>query len=363
VIVFITAVGLGYLFGKHNSPDYDNPRKAEGLILRWTFDRVSLSDTTWKINGNMSSPGKVRLHLINATLHFNCGAILEHDLSTGKSLPAKNEEVVYCSAPLTALEAYERGGPFSQGPYPISGVPELIRDALPDILRRSYHVPRHKTSFEDVLLILVGAKEIYNLRGGAMATREYWLSRKSRSLWKRIKDSIQLAAAFFSGFSLGYYWGYDDDPNCDADTFHRLFKEEEFWQRLGVNLRRFYDFELTVDGKGTITDVTSPLRDALNLRDVYLPIRAARLLDCPPVRLRFADALIKRLTANSESAFAYANAPIWVKFWDLLRTFWSYEPFRRRHVEKKYFGGDWWKQDTDGRWKPSSSETFTSAYF
>jgi hypothetical protein len=196
-----------------------------------------------------------------------------------------------------------------------------------------------------------------------MATREYWLSRKSRSFGKRIRDSIQLAFAFFSGFSLGYYWGYDDDPNCDTDTFHRLLKEEGFWRKVGANLKRFYEFDLTVDAKGTITDATSPLRDALNLRDVYLPIRAARLLDCPPVRIRFADSLIKRLTANSESAYAYANAPIWVKFGDLLRTFWSDEPYLRRHVEKKYFGVAWWSQDTDGRWKPSASEALTYANF
>jgi hypothetical protein len=232
---------------------------------------------------------------------------------------------------------------------------------LPDILHRSYHVPRHKTSFEDVLLILVGAKEVYNLRGGAMATREYWLTRKSRSLGKRIKDSAELAFVFFSGFSLGYYWGYNDDPNCDTDTFDRLFKEPSFWQKVGAEIKNYYDFEFTIENQGTITDVMSPYHDALNLRDVYLPLRAARLLDCTPVKVRFADSLFKRLKANSENAYAYANAPIWVQFWDLLKTFWSDEPFLRRYVEMKYFGADWWQQDTDGRWQPKPSEVFTNS--
>lgn len=131
VTIFVAALGLGYLFGKHNSPDYDDPRKAEGLILRWMFDRVSLNETAWKIDGNMSSSGRVTLRLINATLQFNCAAILEHDLSTGASLPTKHGEVVYCSAPSSILDAYERDSISSMGsrPYAISDVPELIRGA------------------------------------------------------------------------------------------------------------------------------------------------------------------------------------------------------------------------------------------
>jgi hypothetical protein len=343
--VFISSVGLGFGAGVAQSPDYSNPRKAREAILSWILERVHVSDTKWELNGALHSQGVAVLSLVGSRVRFQCGGILYPSGLPGRQQETRDTPPLSCGPPpKTTLELLESDS------RSVDELPALMRDQW-----LSIDVPRKRLSFQETLEILVG--ESAGVATSSLAARQYWLARKTRSWTRKTRDVAVLVTSVVTGFSLGYYWGYRNDPNCGEAVLRAQLESATLWTELQARLRNLYRFRFTVDQSGVMQKVESPGWAELNLRDVYLPLRAGRLVDCDSGGLRVADGLIQELKVNSEQLFKHANAPLWMKAWYLLRTMWGHiSVFDEDRGDKRYYGLDWWKQRTDHTWEPVPAE-------
>jgi hypothetical protein len=161
-----------------------------------------------------------------------------------------------------------------------------------------------------------------------------------------------MVAAVVSGYALGYYWGYNDEANCDSDEFRRQFSEPKFWQDVGVRLKTFYFLKFSTDGTGNVWNVSSHRPGKLNLRDIYLPLRASRSIDCSPVRVYLTDDLGKSLKRSSEELRLVQRAPVWLAPAYLIHLFTSDNAVLYHFNEENYYGLTSWKQQPDKTWAP-----------
>jgi hypothetical protein len=156
-----------------------------------------------------------------------------------------------------------------------------------------------------------------------------------------------------TGYALGYYWGYRNNPNCSTLEFQQQLKSSELWTTIRARFAELYGLTFTVDSSGVIQDIRAAAWPELNLRDVYLPLRAARQIDCGSGGLRISDRLYQRLKEHSQELFRYAHAPIWIRLWDLVRTMFEWSPVIDEYVEdQSYYGLGWWQQSPDHTWEP-----------
>lgn len=357
--IFLTSTSVGFAIGRARSPEYSRGDKAYSNILDWTFERVTVRDSRWQVSGNFVPGEKTAIHLVGGTIEFLCAAKShKHDLVTGVS---KDDPVpsytVQCSRDRMSYErssveeddaelfAHSNNRSL-RASHRLESL--LVKGATTDLPPLSIEAadlnttPHRKgLTFEGVLLVIAGAKEMGNVRGTSQVVWEYWILRKSRSLGSKIRDVTMMVGAAVSGFALGYYLGYEDDPDCSATLFDTQLQQPKLWADLGQRLMRFYSFEFTSAVAGNISQVTTPDHRSLTFRDVYLPLRAAKLIDCSfgPITLSsgLGDTLYQASTGISDDgSFLAATVRLFIP----------------PKIPKEYFGVRWWVHEKDGGWKP-----------
>jgi hypothetical protein len=95
----------------------------------------------------------------------------------------------------------------------------ILLGSLPDISSLSSHLadlpaiepegpvgtPRQGASLNEVIGVMLGSAEIYSLKNATTQVQSYW---------KKMKGEIRGKRFMRGGFALGFYLGYDDDPDC-----------------------------------------------------------------------------------------------------------------------------------------------------
>jgi hypothetical protein len=219
------------------------------------------------------------------------------------------------------------------------------------------NVHRKGLTFQETAEVLVG--ETTGVAKSTLAAREYWLARNARHWTLKVRDVIVGAASVMSGFSLGYYWGYENDPTGAQDVVEEQLNSPLLWEEIGRRLRDIYVYRIQIDHSGVIQDVSSGGRD-LNLRDLYITLAAARLIDCSAGRIRISDKLYRKLKDNSMTLFAHADAPMWIRLLDLAKTFWSETAVLDYVSDSSYYGLNWWKQQSNKTWASIAAESVSS---
>jgi len=357
--LFLTSCSVGFAVGRASSPDYSDPSKAYDSIQEWTFVRVTLKDTKWRAVGDFTPGETTSLQLTDATIQFNCGSkTYQRNLVTGVStdglilagyIPqcesragpsmSREDRIAENIARSDNNMFWEKRRPdLTLMPSTTTDLPPLDRQTA----REAVKTPRKGLSFEDALLVAVGANGVASVRGSVETAHEYWILRRTSSIGSRVADGAKMAAAILSGYALGYYLGYENSPNCTSKDFESQLQEPKFWVDLGVRLKAFYLLQFRSAQDHTIYDAVSPRHATLNLRDVYLPLRAAKLIDCSSASLRFSNDLISRLDKTDDDNFAAATIRL----------------FRPEQYDEEYFGERWWVKEEDGKWQPLPSKTW-----
>jgi hypothetical protein len=359
-LIFISGVGLGFGVGRARSPDYTDPREARRALEDWTLERTAVRNTQWTKNGSLLRPGIVELNLVSGEVGFECG-YLRYPESPASSNDTVSH-IVSCPLSHTATngtgkqqqsDGFERTADLQTEDHNSTDA-----GTLPELLRHTWHdydVPREGLSFKESLEIIVG--ESAGVGRTLLDTRQYWLERRGRGWISKLRDGTVMVTSVVTGYALGYYWGYRNNPKCGASELQPQFKSLSLQNRIRARLFRLYRYRFTVDSKGVIQNVESNMSPEPNLRDVYLPLRAAGLLDCRSGGIRISDSLHQDLQAHSYELFRHAHAPIWIKVSDLLWTMFNSSPVIGEYIEDgRYYGFEWWRQLPDHTWEPVQAQ-------
>jgi hypothetical protein len=340
-LCFLTATLAGYVTGRTLSPDYyGDPVKAYPHIVNWVAERVKVEDTTWKVDGDFAPNGITTLELTGGKILMSCGTtIYRSDLVSGRSDTSIVPNVTETCKPYDESSelSQQRSELFTMSVdlhYSYNESALLLRRGnratLPSIaqpsLDRTSSIPR-RGLFEKAVLVALGAKEVYPILGTNKAPSKFVQAVSNQSAVSEIGNAVKVVAAVVSGFSLGVVWGYEDAANCDSEAFRKQLGDPKFWMDVGSALKARYRFRFTSDSHGTVTTLESS-HENINLRDVYLPVRAARLIDCFPVPLHVSKDLMNSLSTSTENA---ATGNDVLEHYDL--------------PESYYFGRYWWVRD------------------
>jgi hypothetical protein len=286
-IVFIAFIITGYVCGKARSKDYSNPKKAQSILVEYLVRHSAIKVPDWQLD---SSPGKQvgAIYLNGGVIEFSCGfTSYLRDLNSGAAV----SPVAYEARERTFYERMDRSGQM----YPKRKV-QLInprsarrtqeafesllmapspRADLPAAEQEELETPRKGATVTEVMGALLGGAELYTAISAVSGVTQYWREMGKVSRWKRIRTAAQLIGAGVSGFSIGFYAGYEDSPNCGSPELSDQMKQPELWQSVGFNLSRRYDVRLNRDAVGRlITRIDTLDGQAVSLRGVWLAINS-----------------------------------------------------------------------------------------
>jgi hypothetical protein len=212
---------------------------------------VTLKDTKWRVVGEFAPAETTSLQLTDATIQFNCGAkTYQRNLVTGVStdglIPAGY--IPQCDSRVEAKMSTEDYGAESMAmaennmfwlerrpdltlmPGTTTDLPPLDRQTA----RGGAKTSRKGLSFEDALLVAVGANGVASVKGSVVTAHEYWILRKTSSMRSRIADGAKMVTAILSGYALGYYLGLISDMKTIRIAHLRILSRSHRNQSFGL---------------------------------------------------------------------------------------------------------------------------------
>ena len=136
--------------------------------------------------------------------------------------------------------------------------------------------PREGAGLPEVIGVMLGGAETYSLKYAGGQISAYFQEIEGASRGKRIVRGLQLVGAGISGFAIGFYLGYHNDPNCGDEKLAGQLNETSLWKVVGLDLQRFYAWRFQRDpSSSTIGKIETLGARRLTLRDVWLGLNSA----------------------------------------------------------------------------------------
>jgi hypothetical protein len=135
---------------------------------------------------------------------------------------------------------------------------------------------REGASLPEVIGVMLGGAEAYSLKYASGQVSSYFRDVEGVSKGKRIARGLQLVGAGVSGFAIGFYLGYSDDPNCGDEKLAEQLKETSLWRNVGLDLQQFYTWRFQRDPALTrINKIETLGTRRLTLRDAWVGVNSA----------------------------------------------------------------------------------------
>ena len=192
-LCFIASTVVGYTLGKALSPKYDDSSTTAAYVLghleeasgarSWSFEYLPVTDLV------------TSMRPVSGILEFSC----------------------HCK-----IFFYDMGARKTVGP-----MANPSSDCLGGVQRRGLE-------FKDTLSVLIGSLEGYSVKMAITESRTYWVEAAERSIWRRVRMLLTSSVAVVSGVALGFYWGYEEKPNCEEAAFAREISSSSFWEIVGA---------------------------------------------------------------------------------------------------------------------------------
>ena len=330
--VLITATLAGYLSGKIASPSYDDPNKAMGLIRDYAEQSSSVTLPQWQIE--RSANGVVTgVHLQRGVVRLTCGFNdILHDLNGN---PVTEEEYAKQRADYVAALGIRHTSVANtkstndtpdivaqaQAESEILNRPnvDLLYAALTDLpaiepLNRA-GTPREGAGLPEVIGVMLGGAEAYSLKYAGGQVSAYFKEIEGASRGKRIVRGLQLVGAGISGFAIGFYLGYHNDPNCGDEKLGGQLNETSLWRMVGPNLQQFYTWRFQRDpSSSTIGKIQTLGARKLTLRDLWLGLNSA--IEMKSLGLHRTDFIVSKKVRDDLASNTSARDPVeYLPFW------------------------------------------------
>ncbi len=201
--LFLTSVAVGYYVGRARSVNYDDPTRSPPFILRYVASRATTSPSRGWVESDDIGLETLRPALAYS---FACGT--------------------------TTFSFDEQQHKLDERPYI-------------DTAERNDPPPRNNLVFSDAMALFVGGASAYSLKetGGRISTAYNETEPKAKGGF-----IVALISASAIGVGVGFWLGYNDQPQCGADLFQKLLKSATFWDGVAKfyvahNPQRAWNFE------------------------------------------------------------------------------------------------------------------------
>jgi hypothetical protein len=337
--VFVAATLAGYLSGKIASPSYDNPAKAMKPILEYADRSSSIQLPQWQID--RSANGAVTgLRLQGGVVQLTCGfhRILHHlngnpvsdeeyrkkvaDYVAAREKKQTSKRVTKSSQNIDdPIEQAQRSTEMLFGPS-FSDL-EATFCELPAVEPPNQAgTPREGASLPEVIGVMRGGAEAYSLKYASGQVSSYFREVEGISRGKRIVRGLQLVGAGLSGFAIGFYLGYSDDPNCGNQKLAEQLNQTSLWKNVGLDLQQFYTWRFQRDpALAKINKIETLGARRLTLRDAWVGVHSA--IESKNLGLHRTDFVVSKqvkddLTSNTSAREPLEYLPLWLNFANLL---------------------------------------------
>jgi hypothetical protein len=161
----------------------------------------------------------------------------------------------------------------------------------------------------EVIGVMLGGAEAYSLKYSGAQVSSYFREIEGASRGKRILRGLQLVGAGVSGFAVGFYLGYHNDPNCGDEKVGGQLTKTSLWQKVGPELQRFYTWRFQRDPtSGAITQIATLGARKVTLRDVWLGLNSA--IESKNLGLKETDFIVSKKVRDDMASNTRARDPL-----------------------------------------------------
>jgi hypothetical protein len=327
--VFVAATLAGYLSGKIASPSYEDPNKAMGLIRDYAKRSSSVMLPQWQIE--RSAKGVITgVHLQGGVVQLTCGfSNILHDLTgnavTDEEYAKEKADYVAALGIRHARAANTKSN--KDTPDIVAQAQEEARILGPDLdllyaavtelpaiepLNRA-GTPHEGAGFPEVIGVMLGSAEAYSLKYAGGQVSSYFREIEGTSRGERVLRGLQLVGAGISGFAIGFYLGYHDDPNCEK--LGKQLNETSLWKVVTPDLQQFYTWRFQRDpSSSTISKIETLGARRVTLRDVWLGLSSA--IERKSLGLNRTDFMVSKKVRDDMASNTRARDPVeYLPFW------------------------------------------------
>jgi hypothetical protein len=108
-----------------------------------------------------------------------------------------------------------------------------------------------------------------------------------------------------TGFALGFYFGYEDAPDCESVGFSDQLKQVNLWKQVGLNLSGANELRFVRDPNSpVIATIVTRAGNPLSLRDSYLAVNSVVQAGTPlvtPATFIVSEDVRDKLASNTAS--------------------------------------------------------------
>ena len=219
--VLVTSAIGGFYLGRARSISYEDRYKTEKRLQAFVYDNARAS-RPFVFAKRTDDLGRVtQLSLTSAPVHFVCGSrTFTYDGNVG---------AVHVTATPPSVD-------------PGFDASKIGRNAV------------NLAEFDRTLGFMIGGTSAYAVTGTVNKFSALW---QVASREDRIRMAVYSSAAAVSGFLLGFYAGYSDQPQCTAEPFQEAVRDPLFWQPIFASLVQEQTWTFDYSGVGTLPVVSS----------------------------------------------------------------------------------------------------------
>lgn len=225
--IFVTSTIAGFYVGRARSISYEDRFRTETRLQEFVYDNAR-AHRPFVFSRRFDGQGRlVEMSLVSAQVAFVCGP----------------RTFIFNSTPPTVLVSATNAA-VHRGP----DASMIGRNAV------------SIEGFDRTLGFIVGSTSAFALKSTAARFSALW---QAASREDRIGMAIYSAAASASGFMLGFYMGYSDQPQCTQGPFQEAVRDPLFWGPIFQSLGAEHKWTFDYSGGGPLPAVTSPVRGRL----------------------------------------------------------------------------------------------------
>lgn len=358
----VASLLTGVVVGRLTSPKYD---KKENLV-DYAVRSSGIIYTQWNREPTDLTVPARGFQLRGGVIEYSCGfkkqlrdfvtgnEITDEDLRKLRELSARGNAPRHTGA---SQSPNLQAGALAEGS---SGLSRLVIEHT-----IGYIPPLHPSdalgiatpgvSAQEVIAVLLGAGEVYSLRSATTGLKDYWVTLRSSSWEKKTWQGVKLFITAASGFGIGFYIGYEDNPPCADKAFQEQLASPSLWQTVGDRFLRVYQWHFERDNiTHAINAINTKVPGSPTLRTFYYGIKAAPASDEEKLISKRAR---NQLADNSEQTDPLQYLPAWVDVIDRVGDIWGprfiWDSTAMRTFNRSIHEHLLWHNEHDGIYTPA----------